>query len=306
MLDVSALSRFLSTSKGYMMNNATQAVVDGRMEPITKTEPTQQKVLTGQYLHDTFLKPTEGDLTRMAVIRAWAEQPETYDVVTIGNASDAMVKHAANLDADAWTGEKNDKGVPVGPDGKKVRGAKEQSAMNVRGIIQLAYGALRFARIELADVGYDENTGYIAMRALAKTALDKKGITWTGEAKKTDADKEAARLKRETKEETKALVQVQQDNPRMVGESLADWNTRVFALAESQMDAARQEADEKAVADLLAKLEEKHDAGRLVALAMAIFDKHGIAYKSEEEQTEPSEQEVLDAMANVSESEAAH
>lgn len=287
--------------------NATQVVVDGRMEPITKTEPTQQKVLTGQYLHDTFLKPTEGDLTRMAVIRAWAEQPETYDVVTIGNASDAMVKHAAKLDADAWTGEKNEKGVPVGPDGKKVRGAKEQSAMNVRGIIQLAYGALRFAPELLKEKGYTEETGYIAMRVLAKSALDDAGLVWTGEAKKTDADREAARLKRETKEETKALVQVQQENPRLVGESLADWNARVFELAEMAMENAKNEADEKAVKDLLSKLEEKHDAGRLVALAMAIFDKHGIAYESaDDEQTEPSEQEVLDAMANVSESEAAH
>jgi hypothetical protein len=66
--------------------------------------------------------------------------------------------------------------------------------MNVRTIMQNAYGALKLARPELESLGYDANTGYQEMRVLAKKALDARGIKWDGKALPTDASKAEAAL----------------------------------------------------------------------------------------------------------------
>lgn len=282
--------------------NATEAVVEGRMEPVGKTDAKPQTFLTGQYLYDTFMAPSEGERTKLQIVRSWVDD-QRADVVTVGNALDAMVKRGAELDAQAWKGPKNEKGTPVDDKGKKVRGVKEQSAMNARTIIQNAYGALKFARAELEANGYVEGeTGYLTMRVIGKKALDDKRIVWTGENQKTEADRQAARLRKEQKEEIAALQDVQKTFPRAPDETLAQWQARTLGLAESAMKQAREEAEAEIIAKVMADLYAKHGQSRVIDLAFAILEKEGIDLNP----AEPTEQQALDAMANVSEEEAAH
>ena len=297
-----AIRSFLSLSKRYVMN-ATASVVEARMEPVQKAQTGQQTVLTGQYLYDTFMKPDAGESTKMQIVRSWVDNQ--YDVLQIAGACDGMVKKAAELDASKWDGPTNDKGVPIDEQGKKVRGVKEQSAMNMRTVIQTAYGAIKFARPELESLGYDDSTGYLAMRVLAKKALDEKRITWKGEAQKTDVDRANARLRKEQKAETDVLLDVMKQVPRNHDETLLAYNQRIAQLAEQGVEQARIEAEAKIVADLLEKLEKQHGTSRMIALAQAICERYDVSINLNESEA-TSEQETLDAMANVSEEAAAH
>jgi hypothetical protein len=269
-----------------MSQTATAAVVDGRMEPVGKAEITRPIVVTGQLLYDQFMAASESDRTRMGLIRQLAD---TADALQIKGACDKMVELARDQD------------YPNGKPKKAERLSKEQQAMNARTIIQQGWGALHFARSEAEKAGYDDTTGYLAMRVIAKKALDAAKIDWKGEALKTERDKDVARQIRETRSQTTVLQDVQKSNPPNIGESLADWNVRTFALAQVAMEKARVEAEEKIVSELFDKLLEKHGDDRLIALASLICQRYEVDIVVTEVTSEPSEQEALDAMANVSE-----
>jgi hypothetical protein len=280
---------FLETSQEYMMSQvATAQVVEQRMEPITRAESTQPLVVTGQYLAEQFLTATESDKTRMGIIR---QLSDIADAQQIKGACDKMVELARDQD------------YPEGKPKKAERKSKEQQAMNARTIIQQGWGALHFARSEAEQAGYDDTTGYLAMRVIAKKALDMAQIDWQGEALKTDVDRERARLARDSKTIMAALQEVQKENPydsRV--ETLQQWNARTFELAAETMVQAKQEMEDKIVNDLFTKLLEKHGEDRLIALAEKICNEFNVDFTV----SEPSEQEALDAMANVSEEQAAH
>lgn len=262
------------------MSNATQAVVDGKMEPIAKSEPGQQLVVTGQYLHDTFCAVSEEAKTRMDAIRGLVGKA---DALQMKGACDAMVKLAVALD------------YPEGKPKKADRLAKEQSAMNARTIILSAWGALEYASETLTAIGYTDNTGYQEMRVLAKKALETAGIKWDGERLATDAEKAVAALKRDQKAETDALVKVQQDNPRAVGETLADWNTRTFALAETAMQSARADKTAETVAKIVGSLVEKYDANTLFQIAEELMSVCGFSVAEPE-----SEETIVDETVDES------
>jgi hypothetical protein len=274
---VSAVQDFLSISKGYIMDTATNSVVEEKMEPITSAPVTQQLVVTGQYLYDTFVKADESQVTKMDIIRTLSTNA---DALQIKGACDKMVEAAVLLD------------YPQGKPKKAERKAKEQSAMNARTIIQSAWGALQHvaSRIALTDMGYDENTGYQDMRVLAKKALDTAKINWKGEPVLTDKDKEVARLRREQKAETQALVDVQKANPRLVNESLGEWQQRTLDLAKDAMDEARETATAERVEKAVKGLTEKLDDNDLYLVAVALFEHLGLEVNKAEEETEEGEE----------------
>lgn len=258
---VSVVDEFLNTSQRYMMNTATAAVVEEKMEPITKAEDTPQVVVTGQYLYETFVVSDEAQITKMGIIRDLVGKA---DALQIKGACDKMVEAAVLID------------YPEGKPKKADRKTKEQSAMNARTIIQQAWGALKNARPVLDGLGYDDKTGYQDMRVLAKKALDIAKINWKGEPVLTDKDKEVARLKREQKAETQALVDVQKANPRMVNESLGEWQQRTLELANDAMEEARESAVSERVSKVVESLVEKHDENALYLIAEALFAHLGL------------------------------
>jgi len=266
--------------------NATNAVVEGKMEPIGKAAIGPQVVVTGQFLYDTFVQANEAEITRMNHIRALAV---TADALQIKGACDKMVEHARAVD------------YPLGKEKGNERGPKEQQAMNVRTIVQQAWGAIKFATPALMALGYDDSTGYQAMRVLAKRALVEAGKTWQGfdiPTERVKADKAATRR---NKEETKALVEVQKDNPRLVGESLADWNDRVFALAEQAMIAAKEESERALAESEVKRILEKHGEAIAERVAFALLNALGIEYQQSEEMTEEKANALLKAAGDAEE-----
>ena len=251
-----AIDRMLETSKEYMMN-ATQAVTDGKLEPVVKTEATQPLVVTGQGLYDTFMVSDKSEITRMDYIRSLVDKA---DADQIKGACDNLVKKARDVD------------YPAGKGKGDARGPKEQQAMNVRTLVQQAWGALKHARTALDASGYTDETGYQAMRVLAKRALDESGKTWQGYAVPTAADKAAKALAREQKAEKDILVDVMKQMPRMPNESLLAYNTRVAQAAESAVNVAHENAEANFAKELATSILEKQGEGRAYRVAMALLD----------------------------------
>lgn len=253
---VTVVDTFLNTSARYIMN-ATNAVVEGKLEPMTKSESVPQLTVTGQYLFDNFVKTSEEQITRMTMIRNLVGKA---DALAMKGAADKMVELAVALD------------YPEGKPKKAERGSKEQSAMNARTVILQAWGALSFAGESLRELGYTDSTGYQDMRSIAKKALDKSGLKWTGEKQLSDVEKEQERLKREAKSQMAVLQEVQKENPfdsRV--ETLQEWNARTFSIAQTGMEQAQAEKTAKAVQNVLDSLVEKYDQDTLFKLAEGLF-----------------------------------
>jgi hypothetical protein len=253
---VTVVDTFLNTSARYIMN-ATNAVVEGKLEPMSAAPMTQQLVVTGQYLYDNFVKVSEEQITRMTMIRTLIGKA---DALAMKGAADKMVELAVSLD------------YPEGKPKKAERRSKEQSAMNARTIILQAWGALTFAGEELKAIGYTETTGYQDMRTLAKKALDQAGLKWDGAKQLSDVEKEQERLKREAKSQMAVLQEVQKENPfdsRV--ETLQQWNARTFEIAQAGMEQAQAEKTAKAVQSVLDSLTEKYDQDTLFKLAEGLL-----------------------------------
>jgi hypothetical protein len=155
--------------------------------------------------------------------------------------------------------------------------------MNVRTMIQQAWGALKFAEPELRKLGYTDTTGYNAMGPMAKKALAERKVDWKGERLPDDAELEKRRLQRLQKAESTVMAQAVKDNPRLPGETEAQWLARVTEGAREMAEEARQQAESEAVATIVSGLFDKHSDDRLNAIACAIFDRlaerHGVDYE---------------------------
>lgn len=258
--------------------NATNAVVEGKLEPITKTESVPQLTVTGQYLFDNFVKTSDEQITRMTMIRNLVGKA---DALAMKGAADKMVELAVALD------------YPEGKVKGNSRGTKEQSAMNARTVILQAWGALSFAGESLKELGYTNSMGYQDMRSIAKKALDKSGLKWTGEHQLTDIEKEQERLKREAKSQMAVLQDVQKENPfDSRKETLQEWNARTFQIAQSGMEQAQAEKTAKAVQSVLDSLVEKYDQDTLFKLAEGLFAHLGFNVGVEPTTVETTSDEV--------------
>lgn len=295
-----ALDSFLNTSKGYMMNTATAAVAEEKMEPMTKAPDQRQLVVTGQYLYDNFVVSDDAQITKMGMIRQLAD---TADALQIKGACDKMVEKAKEVDAANGVPEK------VVKDGKEVvnRGPKTQSAMNARTIIQQAWGALRFAREQLNSLGYDDKTGYQDMRVLAKKALDEARKTWKGDNALTQADRERKALQRQQKGIQDVIQSVQKENPMNIGESFMEYQVRVGQLAQEKAEEVRKEMDAKAVKDAADKLQKTLDENQQYLLVVELMERLGLETVSTAQTEEtPTEPVPADERTETVQQEAAH
>lgn len=279
---VNVVDDFLNVSKGYMMNTATAAVSDEKMEPINKAPEQRQIVVTGQYLYESFIVSDEAQITKMGIIRKLADEA---DALQIKGACDKMVEKAKEIDAAAGVPEK------VVKDGKEVvnRGPKTQTAMNARTVIQQAWGALRFARDQLNSLGYDDKTGYQDMRVLAKKALDEARKTWKGDNALTQADRERKALQRQQKGIQAVIGEVQKENPMNIGESFMEYQVRVGQLAQERAEEVRKEMDAKAVKDAADKLTKSLDENQQYLLILELMDRLGLETVSSAEEEQPDE-----------------
>lgn len=265
-----------------MMNTATAAVSDEKMEPINKAPEQRQVVVTGQYLYESFIVSDEAQITKMGIIRKLADEA---DALQIKGACDKMVEKAKEIDAAAGVPDK------VVKDGKEIvnRGPKTQTAMNARTVIQQAWGALRFARDQLNSLGYDDKTGYQDMRVLAKKALDEARKTWKGDNALTQADRERKALQRQQKGIQAVIADIQKENPMNIGESFMEYQVRVGQLAQERAEEVRKDMDAKAVKDAADKLTKSLDENQQYLLILELMDRLGLETVSSAEEEQPGE-----------------
>jgi hypothetical protein len=266
--------------------NATNAVVENKMEPVGKSEPGSHLVVTGQYLYDNFMQSNESDRTRMTIIR---ELSQSADVHQIKGAADKMVERAREVDLAGGLPEKEKVVIGGVEKERRTRGPKEASAMNVRTIIQTVWGALKNAPDEVAALGMTPDTGYFAAKAIADKALKAKRINWKGEAEKTDADRQRARMAREQKAETDAKLGALKNLPRLPDESDIDHYQRVLKAAATSIDEARKSAEKKLVDKLVSDLMAKHGEGIALAVAETIALQLGVNITVDADETPASE-----------------
>lgn len=259
--------------------NATATVVEERREPVDKAENHPQTVVTGQWLYDNFVVADEAQITRMGLIR---QLSDTADALQIKGACDKMVEKAKEVDIANGVPEKITK---AGKE-RANRGPKAQHAMNVRTIIQQAWGALKFARDNLNSLGYNDKTGWQDMRVLAKRALDAKRIKWTGEGQLTERDRERRALLQQQKGETDALLDTIKNNPREVGETIEAYNARMAELARDKVEEAREAAISGLVEKIVVELAAKHDENTLYRIAEGLLDHIGIAINQSSDSAE--------------------
>lgn len=253
--------------------NATNAVVEGRMEPVGKAEVTPQLVVTGQYLYENFVKSNDSDQTRMNMIRDLVGKA---DAGQIAGATDKMVEYGRKADLDAGVPEKEVKVIGGKEVERRTRGPKEASAMNVRTIIQQVYGALRFAPEQTVAAGMTDDTGYFAAKVIATNALRAARIKWDGKSVATEADKNRARLARDQKAETDAKLAALKNLPRLPDESDIDHYRRVIKAAAGSIDEARKSAESKLIGMLVDALYTKHGQSIALAVAEAIALREGV------------------------------
>lgn len=205
--------------------SATAQVVEGKMEPVQPAPVVRPIVVTGQYFYDQFVN-NDGSGTRMAWIRTYLVP--NADPIQVKGALDECVKIAHQRDIAA--------GVP-----EKERGPKRNTAMNVRTFVCAIYGALKFAPDCMAAMGFDETTGWLEARNMAKPALERANKVWTGHDIPSKTDREQKKLQQARKEETDAFLEATKATPRALNESFASWQSRIAAVAEKAVAGAQAE-----------------------------------------------------------------
>lgn len=270
--------------------NATEAVVEGKMEPIEKTPLTQQLVVTGQYLYET-LVGSDGTQTRMAWIREYLVP--NADVQQVEGATNEMVKIAHKRDIAM--------GIP-----EKERGPKRNTAMQARTHLQAIFGALKFAPEYMTSLGYDAETGWNEARGMAKIALERAGKVWKGLDIPSDVQKEQKALQRANKEETTAFLEATKDTPRALNESFDSWQARIAEVARKQVAKARDDKMLEQAEKEIERLSKKYDRQVLALILMGLQD---VLKEDNAGQSEISEEEanaLLAAAADAGQVEMVH
>lgn len=280
--------------------NATNSVVENKLEPVGKTDGERPLVVTGQYLYESFVTPDNTDVSRMQKIRALVP---VADALQIKGAADKMVEFARSKDLADGLPEKETVVINGKEAERRTRGPKEASAMNVRTAIQQVWGALKFRPEDSAVDGLTDNTGYLASQKIAKKVLDKARIDWKGDSLKTDADRERARMAREQKAETNAKLAALKNMPRLPGEDDVAHYQRALKSAQSSIEEARREAEHKLVTGLVDALYSKHGASIALAVASEVALREGvdITLNSGDDITEEEANAALEAHARAEE-----
>jgi hypothetical protein len=256
------------------MNTATNQVVEGQLSPMTGTQDSPRIQVTGQWLYDNFVQSGEEQISRMNMVRILAKQATDADLKSaLKDAIEIAHKHDVKA------------GVP-----EKDRGPKRQQAMNVRTIMQNAYGALRRAPQELEALGYNERTGYQEMRVLAKKALDSRGIKWDGTKVKTDSDKLAAQEQAAKQQKADAMAVAMAETTQGEGEEDITYFLRVKAKADAVLAQLADETADRKASKLAADIATKQDRGiveRVIGKLTAFLS------NTSEEMTDEEVDEVL-------------
>lgn len=252
----SAIARSIPKTVGAssVANLESRTTAEAARAPAAATLNTGSKTnFSGQYLYDRFVANDKTEVTKLNLVRQMASAVELADFKkSIGD----MVGIAASLRdkaietakaAGAWNKDK-----PVGDVAECI--AKHKTAQNHQTILRVAYGAIRFAPDQLAEQGYNENTGYQVMAVIARKALAAAGLKWDGtkQLTATQADKRA-----QSAAEEKALSKVMKDTPREDGESMGKYLARVEKQVDAQVAKDRAEAETKQINDLVRKVREQ-------------------------------------------------
>lgn len=264
------------------MAAATLAVVENKLEPVQKAVINKPLVVTGQYLYEQFVS-NDGSGTRMAWIRQYLVP--NADPQQVKGATDEMVKIAHKIDMAADIPEKE-------------KGPKRNTAMNVRTFVQQIYGALKFAPDQMAALGFDETTGWMESRNMAKPALERAGKIWNGLDIPSKTEKEQAALARKNKAETQAFLEATKDNPRQLNESFDSWQARIQAAAYSAVSKAHDDAMIDNAEKAFKKLVEKHDRDTLALVMMMLQDHLKESNVGKSEISEEETNALLAAAAN--------
>ena len=240
------------------METATNAVVEGRMEPMrANASGAPQVVVTGQFLFDNFVDGGgEQQVSRMNIVRVLAKTA-TKDQLTEALKDAVELAHKIDI--------KN--GVP-----EKEAGPKRRQAQNVRAALQNVYGALKLAAPELEKLGFSEKTGYVEGMTLAKAALKAKGLKWNGSPLPTDESKAIAKANALKEAKKAAIVDAMASLTRGDDESMVDYYTRVEAKADDILAQAKKAELSRSVSKTVIGIVEKTDRETARAIADGILN----------------------------------
>lgn len=179
--------------------------------------------LTAQYLYDVLMQ--DNDQTKLSVaIRA----AKVLDTATFKSLLNDFVSLAEQY------GE-----------------AKKKTAQNHQSVLRSVYGALKFGKAKLDEMGFSENIGYQDARVLCKSALDSLAIRWDGSKKEDEATKAARKL---AKMEETAYKEAQKTIARDVNESFEQYHQRILTQASAILEAEKQNKEQETIEGLADKV----------------------------------------------------
>lgn len=177
--------------------------------------------VTGQYLYDAFVQAGQEETTKLGLVRKLVDQ---CGVTEFSNALNDMVKIAREEDV-AKYGESSKEARKPTP--------RTKTAQNHRSVLQAAFGALKFARPQLDQLGYSDRTGYQEMGIISRQALKAVGKKWDGYTPVTVEQREK---KAATELESAAMAEVRATLPQEEGESRLAYMTRIDVHVQELVD----------------------------------------------------------------------
>jgi hypothetical protein len=180
--------------------------------------------LTAQYLYDVLM--TDNDSTKLSIA---IKAAKVLDTQTFKSLLADFVKLAEQYGED-----------------------KKKTAQNHQSVLRSVYGALRFGKAKLDELGFSEQaTGYQDARVLCKTVLDSLAIRWDGSKKEDEGTKEARKL---AKLEENAYKEAQKTISRDVGETFEQYHQRILTQASAILQAEKENAQNEEIAKLAEKV----------------------------------------------------
>ncbi len=222
---------------------------------------------TGQYLYDRFVANDKTEVTKLAIVRDMTGMEVSAFKAVLADFVKVAKGYADNA------AEKNGKESAVARD----LNAKLKTAYNHQSNMRNAYGAIRFAPVELVANGYTDDTGYLVMANIARAALKAKGIKWDGTAL---VSTELAAVRKTAQAESKALSEVMAEQPRNDGESLKDYVVRMDDAVQAKIKANQAEKQAEQVKTLVARFR-KEAGGLLDVVIDAILTAEDTATEAE-------------------------